>query len=321
MSFSFRNLERLREVRVKIPLDEDGMMGRECPVPKCLGYFKVQPGTGLTGENLPMHCPYCGHGGSSNTFFTPEQNKYIESVGMRSVSEAFLKDLKTLEFSRPARGFMGIGISMKVTGRPTPIAHYREKKLETEVVCEACTLRYMIYGVFGYCPDCRVHNSKQILAKNFDLVEKLLGLASEQTGDVAHVLVENALEDCVSSFDGFGRETCLAFAAKALDPAKAEDIRFQNLDGARKRVLEQFNVDFVAQTDAAVLGKLRNSFQKRHLLAHKMGVVDRDYLDVTKDPAAVEGRKIRIDAAEVRTLCRELKILGDRFFDELSNKP
>ena len=120
MSFSFRNLERLREVRVKIPLDEDGMMGRECPVPKCLGYFKVQPGTGLTGENLPMHCPYCGHGGSSNTFFTPEQNKYIESVGMRSVSEAFLKDLKTLEFSRPARGFMGIGISMKVTDRPLP---------------------------------------------------------------------------------------------------------------------------------------------------------------------------------------------------------
>ena len=40
---------------------------------------------------------------------------------------------------------------MKVTGQPTPIRYYHEEQLETEVVCEQCALRYMIYGVFGYC--------------------------------------------------------------------------------------------------------------------------------------------------------------------------
>ena len=43
-----------------------------------------------------------------------------------------------------------------------------EKQLETEVVCVNCTLRYSVYGVFAFCPDCGQHNSLQILDKNLD---------------------------------------------------------------------------------------------------------------------------------------------------------
>ena len=32
---------------------------------------------------------------------------------------------------------------------PHPIRQYREKRLETEVVCDRCTLHYAIYGVFA----------------------------------------------------------------------------------------------------------------------------------------------------------------------------
>jgi hypothetical protein len=34
-------------VNVSIPTDEAGLLGRECPVSDCLGYFKVKPGTGI----------------------------------------------------------------------------------------------------------------------------------------------------------------------------------------------------------------------------------------------------------------------------------
>jgi hypothetical protein len=61
MSFSIRHLKRLEEgIHIQIPSDEDGLVGRECPQSDCLVYFKIKLGTGLKGEGLPCHCPYCG---------------------------------------------------------------------------------------------------------------------------------------------------------------------------------------------------------------------------------------------------------------------
>ena len=254
---------------ISIPPDEEGLIGRECPVPECEGYFKLQPGTGLKGENLPTHCPYCGHQAGSDKFFTKTQVEYAKSAVRRDVTGALLKDLKSLEFNHRPSGAFGIGISMTVSGQPTPIRRYREKKLETEVVCDRCTLRYTIYGVFGFCPDCAVHNSLQILNKNLELIQRLLAVAETLESQVAQHLIENALEDCVSAFDAFGRETCRVFASKAVKPEKAAEIRFQNILAACDRVKEQFSVDLGAAISLFDWAHVSRAFQKRHLLAHK----------------------------------------------------
>lgn len=303
-----RHLDNLgSQFSISIPPDEDGLIGRECPVPECESYFKIQPGTGLKGENLPCHCPYCGHTAGPDKFFTKAQVEYAQSVVLNQVTGALLKDLKSLEFSHRPRGAFGIGISMKVSGQPTPIRHYREKQLETEVVCKQCTLRYTIYGVFGFCPDCGEHNSLQILDKNLELVLKMLDMASSAEGEMLNRMVENSLEDCVSAFDGFGREVCRLHANKATDPAKAERVSFQNLQGAKDNLNSLFNFDLAAglsheEWEGAVRG-----FQKRHLLSHTMGVVDDDYIRKSGDAQAVTGRKISIDADEVREL---IQIVG-----------
>ena len=176
--FNTRNLDRLgNQVRVTMKADEDGYFGRECPIKECLGYFKVTPGTGIQGP-APCHCPYCGHSGDSNTFWTQEQLEYAKSVALRQFTDALHSDLKSMEFEHRPRGSFGVGISLKFKpGAPVPIRYYREKALETEVVCDHCTLRYTIYGVFGWCPDCGVHNSLQILGKNLELARKQLVLA------------------------------------------------------------------------------------------------------------------------------------------------
>lgn len=173
MSFDASNLRRLgKQISVPIETDEEGYTGRECPADDCLGYFKITLGTGITGP-APCHCPYCGHKGKSNTFFTQEQIEYAESILLRKVTDALHQDLKSLEFEHKPRGLFGIGLSLKVTtSPPLPIRHYREKQLETEIVCDGCTLRYAIYGVFGWCPDCGVHNSFQILKTNLELAAK-----------------------------------------------------------------------------------------------------------------------------------------------------
>ncbi len=308
------------EFSISLPLDDEGFIGRECPMVECEGYFKLQPGTGLKGENLPCHCPYCGHGAGSDKFFTKAQVEYAKSVVMREVTGALLKDLKSLEFNHRPRGAFGIGISMEVSGQPTVIRRYRESKLETEVVCERCTLRYTIYGVFGFCPDCAVHNSLQILDKNLELIQKLLVVAETQEPQIAQHLIENALEDCVSAFDGFGRETCRVFSTKAAKPAKAAEIRFQNIAAARERVKEQFSIDFTATATPADWEHILRAFQKRHLLAHRMGVVDEDYLSVTGESPSLLGRKASIAASEVRELVARLKSLGAELFRSLETK-
>lgn len=306
------HLRRLGDgVSIAIPADEHGFTGRECPEPGCEGYFKVEFGTGLKGEGLPCHCPYCGHVAGHDHFWTKEQLEYANSVAIQKIADAIHKDLKKLEFDHKPRGAFGIGISMKVkSGRPIPIRHYREKQLETEIVCAACTLRYSVYGVFACCPDCGQHNSLEILAKNLEVIGKMLDLASTAEKSLAEKLIENALEDCVSAFDGFGRELCRVFANEATSPARAEKISFQNLEGARSNLVDLFGFDISEGIDPAEWGAAAIAFQKRHLVAHKLGVIDADYLKKTGDWNVPLGRKIAISAGEVKAFARILGTLA-----------
>lgn len=212
---------------ISIPPDNKGYIGRECP--ECEHYFKITPGSGLKGENLPCHCPYCGHRAGQDQFFTQAQIEYAQSVAINKITGSFIKDLKSLKFNHRPKGRFGIGFSMKVNGRPEPIRHYSELQLEEEIACDNCTLRYTVYGSFAFCPDCGRHNSVQILKKNLMLAEKQIALAYEVEPDMATHLISDALENGVSAFDGFGRESCKVHAAKATDPRKAEKISFQNL--------------------------------------------------------------------------------------------
>ena len=121
------HLRRLgTKISISIPADENCFTGRECPQPDCEGYFKIELGTGLKGEGLPCHCPYCGHAAGHDQFWTKEQIEYATSVAMRKITAAIHKDLKKLEFDHKPEGAFGIGISMKVEpGRQPPIHYYR----------------------------------------------------------------------------------------------------------------------------------------------------------------------------------------------------
>ena len=308
------NLRRLGgSISISIPADENAFSGRECPQPECEGYFKIKLGTGLKGEGLPCYRPYCGHTAGHDQFWTKEQIEYAKSVAMRRITDAIHEDLKKLEFDHKPKGAFGIGISMKLKpGTPMPIHYYREKQLETEVVCVNCTLRYSVYGVFAFCPDCGQHNSVQILDKNLEVVGKMLDMAMGADKDLAEKLIENALEDCVSGFDGFGRELCRVHANMARNPAKAEKINFQNLESARTNLLDLYGIDLSAEVTPDEWREAAMDFQKRHIVAHRMGVVDQDYVTKTGDCRAVVGRKIAITADDVRSLVMIISKLAPR---------
>jgi hypothetical protein len=290
---------------IPITVDDDGYLGRECPEQDCLGYFKITPGTGVKGP-APCFCAYCGHTGESNTFFTREQIEFAKSVVLRKVTDALHKDLKSLEFEHKPQGLFGIGLSLKVQrSTPLPIRYYREKELETAITCDSCTLRYAIYGVFGWCPDCGVHNSLQILVKNLELARKELALAATAETDLTTHLVGDALGNAVSAFDGFGRELC---------QRKSSEIRFQNLAAARRKVHDAFGFDFADALRPDEWDAACRAFQKRHLLAHKMGVIDDDYIRKANDTGAILGRRIALSQVEVETSISIVEAMGRRLF-------
>lgn len=316
MSNSFRNLKRLENgIRISIPTDQDGLVGRECPNPDCLGYFKIKPGTGLAGEDLPCHCPYCGETEGQDHFWTQDQIEYARSIMMNEVSKALKVDVKEWdrELKKSTRNsFIKLGMEFK--GQSHPIYQYEEKQLETKITCEYCTLEYSIYGLFAFCPDCAMHNSTQIFKKNIELVEKLIALsAQEKDLELAHILLVKSLETAVATFDGFGRAYCEAYAGRTSDPDKTRNISFQNITKARISFQKAFGYDFAKSltTDASDL--VVRLFQKRHLFTHKMGIVDESYKESTNDPQAKVGRKITITPEEIRELIFHLLKIAETF--------
>ena len=307
-----KHLRRLgNRISVSISADEHGFTGRECPKSECEGYFKIVLGTGLKGDGLPCHCPYCGHTAGQENFRTQDQISYAKSVVLRKFSDAVRKDFESLEFDHKPRGPFGIGISMKVKSGPLlPIHHYREKELETTVVCSECTLRYAVYGVFAFCPDCGRHNSQQILGTNIEVVRKMLYLAESHEGDLREKLIENALEDCVSAFDAFGRELCRVHAERTSNPASMSRMRFQSLDHAQSG-LRDLGINIREALTPEAWAQAIKLFQKRHLIAHKLGVADQEYVDRSGDSDAVAGRKIRVGSNEVAELSNTLWTVGE----------
>jgi hypothetical protein len=72
-----------------------------------------------------------------------------------------------------------------------------------------------------------------------------------------------------------------------------------------------FNIDIAAPLTADEWKQVVKAFQKRHLIAHKMGIVDDGYLKATGDTSAVLGRKIKIDNGEAHELNRFLMLVGE----------
>jgi len=303
---------------MNVPLEpDDGFIGRECPIATCETYFKIMPGTGIEGSAI-CYCPYCGHWDEHEQFPTKDQVEYAQSVALNRFSNKLSRRLRRHEFrNKPIGGLLNI--SMKVTGRPHPIEYYREKLLETEVTCRDCTLRYAVYGVFAFCPDCGAHNSIQMLDKNLELATKQVALAASVEAELAEYLINDALENEVAAFDGFGRKICLVHAAKASAPAKAEKLSFQNLPRAQEQVRKLFGFDLTSAVTPDEWATASRCFQKRHLLAHKMGVVDYTYVKETGDTQAVVGRKIRITATEVEELAEILRRIGSHLTMHLNN--
>jgi hypothetical protein len=148
----------------------------------------------------------------------------------------------------------------------------------------------------------------------------MLDLAGSVGSEIATRLVENALEDAVSTMDGFGREICKIYAMLASDPSKVQNVSFQSIEGARNQILSEYQIDISSAIGPVNWNALVRSFQKRHLLAHRMGVIDQRYLDVTGEDSRLLGRKVKIENSEVAEMLNSLSEVGNYLSSEFEAK-
>ena len=314
---------RRRHTRYSVSMPEsgDGYTGRECP--HCYKYFKIMVGTGL--EDIEKcYCPYCGCHEPHSSLHTSAQIEYARSVVVNKVTRRLDSKLKRMarninSRSRQSGGFLNITMDVK-TAR-TPIRYPNESKLETYVECSNCTLKYAVYGVYAFCPDCGRHNAVQMLENNLEISSRILALAESSDDALTNTLISKALGDVVSSFDGFGRKKRKKQASKSSHMSEVEKIRFQNLVGARTNSQRHFNFDIAVGLAQIEWESAIRCFQKRHVLEHKSWVVDEEYKLKANDPKAIVGRKVNLSLDEVRQLIDVVRKLGAHIFSEMEKLP
>ncbi|MBC7264032.1 MAG: hypothetical protein H5T64_06690 [Chloroflexi bacterium] len=304
------------EFRVKIPLDADGMVGRECPDQTCSpGYFKVKPGTGITQGQSIAYCPYCRHGDSPSEFLTKAQQKYVlQLVGNeaikginRTIREAL--DLGPAGKKKIDGGLLSLEISYR-EARLSPVSRPVEEELRRDLTCPHCGLEHAVFGLATWCPDCGTDIFISHVSEELAVVRKTLATVDarrlELGARVAARDIENALEDVVSIFEAvlkaITRRHLLrsGMAPEEVDRVVERNIRnsYQNIAAAAETFRNHVGLELFEGISERDLNDLGLAFEKRHPITHNLGVIDRKYLERVRS-GEMEGREIRLSAAEV----------------------
>lgn len=117
--------------------------------------------------------------------------------------------------------------------------------------------------------------------------------ASENT---IRLLTEAGLQNVVMAFQRFAE----AHYQRQPDPIRVRRNAFQNLSEGSQLWRTAFGKGFDDHLSTSELTELTRLFQQRHLLAHREGIVDADYISRSGDPTYREGQRLVIRESVVR---------------------
>ncbi|MGC3998039.1 MAG: hypothetical protein QM767_11325 [Anaeromyxobacter sp.] len=314
-----RELERLKGgMTLTFPLlaDERGYLDKECPGDSCKYQFKVLEEDWVAKfQDEAVYCPMCGRSAPSDQWLTTEQ---VEEAQRQAVAHLEAKigralDAGASEFNarQPRSGF--VRFSMRTTGaRPAPVIVPLAAAdiLEQLLTCEKCGARYGVLGAAFFCPCCG-HNSVErtflgSLEKVRTKVEKLevvrRAVADDSGRDAAEMLcrslLESALLDGVVAFQRMAEWLFSQLPGTTAPPFNA----FQRLEQGSALWLSAVGLGYAQWLDPAELRALKVLFERRHLLAHREGLVDSRYLAQTQDGEYSLGQRIVVTSSDVSRL-------------------
>jgi predicted RNA-binding Zn-ribbon protein involved in translation (DUF1610 family) len=296
---------------MKIEVDKNGFIDKECPNENCLSKFKIFPADWEDKEEDDMmHCPFCGNEAPFKSWYTTEQIKQSEEQAFANIKVAFdnaLKhDIDVFNRNVPKNNF--IKMSMKFQGSAyapnLPAAALGE--MEQIIICEACGSKYVVVGSAFYCPSCGHNSARQTFNNTLEKVKAKIdnldkiyeAIASSSKDDAVRTcdsLIETSIPDLVVAF----QRLCECIYPLLNGTKTLSKNIFQRLDDGNnlwKKLLQKGYEDWSSMVEYS---DLKKCFQQRHILQHKEGIVDQEYIDKSGDFSYKVGQRLKISNADI----------------------
>ena len=165
-------------------------------------------------------------------------------------------------------------------------------------------------GAAFFCPACGHNAAELVFSQSLTGIRNSLGALvavraaipdRDTAKTTARLIMENGLQNAVTAFQRYAE----ALYAKHPTAPKARRNAFQNLAEGSNLWHAAFGKRYSDHLTAADLTALMRAFQQRHLLAHRQGLVDEDYITRSGDTAYRLGQRIVIREGTIHE-CLEL---------------
>jgi len=303
------------EVRVTIPKDKNGLIGRECL--KCKKFFKIKEGTGLKTSNC--FCPYCEYTGDHDTFWTEAQIEYAQSIALKQVYDEILKpaldsltaSFKQLEYSS-RNSLIQFKVEVSGTEMNFPIKYYTEQELETIVECRECKLIFSVTKEFNNCPDCNRTNAQQIFETSIELIKKrLIAFTKPEVPDeLQEASLISIIESLVTAFIKLGGELIDRKPKKYLTLTKEVFSDPTNLDITRGN---QLSTNFDSFSTVVKLFELNRIFSTNN------GLVDSEAENKCEELNGLDGKQYELSKDETVKFINSLLLFGNKVMADFDN--
>jgi hypothetical protein len=321
-----KKLERGVKVPIQIPLDEKGYMDRQCPSGECEADFKVLFEDWRDKvSNEVVYCPICRFEAQSIEWNTEAQREHIRRTATahlkKVVNQAMKEDARDFNARQPRGGLISMSMSVKPSHSPILIPPQVAEEMRQDFVCESCGCRYSSVGAAFFCPACG-HNSAQTTfttaiqtvrgsVENLPRIRKAVEEPADKDAaeNTARQILENGLVKLVASFQRFA--DAIFHLLPNASGFKVRKNLFQHLGDSTALWRAATGKGYEDLLAASEMAALTLFFQQRHLLAHREGIVDQDYIDKSGDRSYTAGQKLVIKESAVSQLADLVKKLGE----------
>lgn len=309
-------LEQGIKITVDLSHDEEGYLDRQCSAELCRAEFKVLSEDWKEKvKDEQVFCPICRFEAPATEWNTEEQIEYAKQIAIAHVQKtiymAIAEDAR--RFNRKQRpGFIQLSMSVGPAPHSIVVPTDAAKAMRQKFLCEVCGCYYASIGVAFFCPACGHNSAISMFGQTIETVRQVVSmatsiritLATAFDEDIAQNSVRYMLEDSlgrlVSAFQQFSE--ALFDKLPGVTSVKRRKNVFQNLSESSilwKSAVGKGYEDILSPTE---LQELESLFQRRHLIAHRSGLVDQEYIDKSGDKSYTIGQRLVISESAVLRL-------------------
>ncbi len=292
----------MKSFTISFNTDNEGFFSRECNNENCKKKFKVFHDQ-IKDE---MYCPYCGDKFPNDELWTTEQAGYIRKIAEQKAFQ-YAKDKLSEMLSGVARQ------SKYMTFKAGPKKVFREpikpveREIETQILCPDCHTKFIVFGIFGYCPSCNIENM-MIYDANTVIIKNEITNSKNKERALRH-----AYKDLVSTFEFYAKSFCKTYSLGITN--------FQELSGTRKLIRKSIiGIDIYENLNEEQKLFIRRLFQKRHTYEHNAGLINDKHVKQIPEDSKLLGQKAQLCLEEFDEGCKVLKLVLEPLVNYKSNK-